>query len=131
MANWWNALFMRTFRTSLRTCKFLHGLIAHRITIIETKFRMRGLRKGWKKKSSDFRGAENTSDPIEQFEKDLSACISAGTTRKRAEVANDALNARVSSDEASGSLEKATAEQTMSKAEQEAWLKHLLTHHPK
>ena len=87
--------------------------------------------EGLEEKSSDFMGAENTPDPIEQIEKDLSACIAAGTTRKRAEVANDALNARVSSDEASGSLEKATAEQTMSKAEQEAWLKHLLTHHPK
>ena len=90
-----------------------------------------GPEEGLEEKSSDFMSAENTPDPIEQIEKDLSACISAGTTRKRAEVANDALNARVSSDEASGSLEKATAEQTMSKAEQEAWLKHLLTHHPK
>ena len=90
-----------------------------------------GPEEGLEEKSSDFMGAENTPDPIEQIEKDLSACIAAGTTRKRAEVANDALNARVSSDEASGSLEKATAEQTMSKAEQEAWLKHLLTHHPK
>ena len=82
MANWWNALFMRTFRTSLRTCKFLHGLIAHRITIIETKFRMR--EEGLEEKSSDFMGAENTPDPIEQIEKDLYACISAGTTRKLA-----------------------------------------------
>ena len=79
-----------------------------------------GPEEGLEEKSSDFMSAENTPDPIEQIEKDLSACISAGTTRKRAEVANDALNARVSSDEASGSLEKATAEQTMSKAEQEA-----------
>ena len=70
-------------------------------------------------------GLETLPDPFLKIEKELSACIAAGTVLKTAVASNGAPDEPASSENITGSTE------TMSKAERDAWLKHLLTHNPK
>ena len=70
-------------------------------------------------------GHETLPDSVLKIERDLTACIAAGTALKSDVAPNDSPDQPASSETVTGSPEK------MSKAEQEAWLKHLLTHHPK